>query len=95
VEVTVRPAGSQDPLADGEWLVVAVRDHGAGIAEADRERVFERFARLSTTISGTGLGLSVAQGLVEAMGGRLWIAATDGPGTTFAFSLPAERIEEA
>jgi signal transduction histidine kinase len=33
--------------------------------------------------------------LVEAMGGRLWIATTEGPGATFAFSLPAERIEEA
>jgi signal transduction histidine kinase len=95
LEVKVRPSGDQDPLAEGEWLVVSVRDHGAGIPEADRERVFERFARLNESTAGTGLGLSVAQGLVEAMGGRLWIATTDGPGTTFAFSLPAERIEEA
>ena len=95
VEVTVRPSGGQDPLVEGDWLVVAVRDHGSGIPEGDRERVFERFARLNTSTAGTGLGLSVAQGLVEAMGGRLWIAATDGPGTTFAFSLPAEHIEEA
>jgi len=95
VEVTVRPGASHDPLAEGQWLVVAVRDHGGGIPDADRARVFERFARLNTSTAGTGLGLSVAQGLVEAMGGRLWIASTDGPGTTFAFSLPAERIEEA
>lgn len=95
VEVTVRPSGPGDDLGDGDWVVLAVRDHGAGIAEADRERVFDRFTRLGEGLAGTGLGLPVARGLVEAMGGRLWIAPTDGPGTTFAFSLPAERIEEA
>jgi signal transduction histidine kinase len=91
----VRTANGNDPVSPGEWLVVSIRDHGAGIAEADRARVFERFSRLSLSdAGGTGLGLSVARGLVEAMGGRLWIAPTRGRGATFAFSLPAERIEE-
>jgi signal transduction histidine kinase len=95
VDVVVRTASGADPVIQGEWLVVAIRDHGPGIAEADRARVFDRFSRLSLSdAGGTGLGLSVASGLVEAMGGRLWIAPTRGRGATFAFSLPAERIEE-
>jgi len=96
IAVTVRAGAEMDDLPTGDWLVVTVRDHGQGISEDDRSRVFERFSRLGDGgAGGTGLGLSVARGLVEAMGGRLWIAPTDGPGATFAFSLPAERIEEA
>ena len=96
IAVTVRAGAGMDDLPTGDWLVVTVRDHGQGIPEDDRSRVFERFSRLGDGgAGGTGLGLSVARGLVEAMGGRLWIAPTDGPGATFAFSLPAERIEEA
>ena len=96
IAVTVRAVAGMDDLPTGDWLVVTVRDHGQGIPEDDRSRVFERFSRLGDGgAGGTGLGLSVARGLVEAMGGRLWIAPTDGPGATFAFSLPAERIEEA
>jgi signal transduction histidine kinase/HAMP domain-containing protein len=95
IEVTVRPSEPEDALPPGEWLVVAIRDHGTGIAESDRAHVFERYGRLSDTIPGTGLGLSVARGLVEAMGGRLWIPATVGEGATFAFSLTAERVVEA
>ena len=96
IAVTVRAGAEMDDLPTGDWLVVTVRDHGQGIPEDDRSRVFERFSRLGDGgAGGTGLGLSVARGLVEAMGGRLWIAPTDGPGATLAFSLPAERIEEA
>ena len=96
IAVTVRAGAEMDDLPTGDWLVVTVRDHGQGISEDDRSRVFERFSRLGDGgAGGTGLGLSVARGLVEAMGGRLWMAPTDGPGATLAFSLPAERIEEA
>ncbi|MGZ6327577.1 MAG: ATP-binding protein [Candidatus Limnocylindrales bacterium] len=85
------PAPASFPL-----VVTTVRDHGQGIGPADRERVFERFMRLGGGQGeGSGLGLSVARGLVETMGGSLWLADTDGPGATFAFSLPAERIVES
>jgi two-component system phosphate regulon sensor histidine kinase PhoR len=95
IEATVRSAEPADGLPEGGWLVVTIRDHGDGIPAAHRARVFERFTRLDPGGSeGTGLGLPVARGLVEAMGGRLWVAAPNGPGAAFAFSLPAEPIGE-
>ena len=91
IEVTV----ALDPEAPA--LVTTVRDHGPGIAHEDHERVFERFTRLPAgSGDGSGLGLSVARGLAEAMGGRLETVPPgdqDG-GTVFALRLPAERIEE-
>ncbi|KRB76481.1 hypothetical protein ASE01_16130 [Nocardioides sp. Root190] len=71
---------------------VHVVDHGPGIAAEDRERVFRPFQRLGDTDSttGIGLGLAVARGLTEAMGGTLTPRRTDGGGTTMVLSLPAE-----
>ena len=74
------------------------RDHGPGIAADQRERVFERFARLQAGGGdGTGLGLSVARGLAVGTGGGLDVVdpPDGGPGAAFALRLPAERIEEA
>jgi signal transduction histidine kinase len=77
--------------------VTTVRDHGPGIAHEDHERVFERFTRLPAgSGDGSGLGLSVARGLAEAMGGRLETVppGDEDGGAAFALRLPAERIEE-
>lgn len=76
----------------GTRVLVEVTDNGRGIAEEDRERVFERFNRSSsaTSVEGTGIGLSVCRLVVERHGGT--IGCTDGPGgvgTTFTFDLPA------
>lgn len=92
VDVRIAPVAD---LAGVTHLGTTVRDHGPGIAAADRERAFERFTRLAPGASeGSGLGLSVARGLVEAMGGRLWLADVDGPGAALTFTLAAERIGE-
>ncbi|MBI2323206.1 MAG: HAMP domain-containing histidine kinase [Chloroflexi bacterium] len=78
---------------DGPAVRVAVRDTGVGIAPEHLPHVFERFYRIdksrSRTLGGTGIGLTIARALSEAMGGRIW-AASDGPGrgATFAFTLP-------
>jgi signal transduction histidine kinase len=74
---------------DGEGRV-AVRDHGSGIAVADRERIFDKYTRAGASLSrGTGLGLYLARQIVQAHGGRIWVEDTEGPGTTIVFSLPA------
>lgn len=67
-----------------------VVDHGPGIPEADRERVFSPFQRLGdrTTTGGLGLGLAIARGFTDAMGGTLNASDTPGGGLTMTVSLP-------
>ncbi len=65
-----------------------VRDEGAGVPEADRERIFGRFERGATTGSGFGLGLAIARGLARQMGGDVRAHAA-GPGASFEATLPA------
>lgn len=77
---------------DPGGVQVEVLDRGGGIAEADRERVFEKFFRRSdTNTSGSGLGLAISRGLVEAHGGRLTATARPGGGTSLVIWLPTER----
>lgn len=71
-------------------IEVSVSDEGVGLRPGDEERVFDRFARGTSGVRGTGLGLFIVQRLVEAQGGRVWARRHDGigaRGATFAFSL--------
>jgi signal transduction histidine kinase len=68
---------------------VEVADRGPGIAEEDRERIFEPFQRLAgATPGGSGLGLYLSRELTRAMGGALSLSAREGGGTVFAVELP-------
>jgi two-component system sensor histidine kinase KdpD len=67
-------------------------DHGPGIPPADRYRIFQPFQRLGdhpTNGTGVGLGLAVARGFVDAMGGEIEVEDTPGGGVTMVLSLPA------
>jgi two-component system sensor histidine kinase KdpD len=77
----------------GEVLELRVIDHGPGIPPADRGRVFEPFARQGNRSNGAGvgLGLTVARGLLVAVGGGLSVEDTPGGGTTMRISLPEAR----
>jgi signal transduction histidine kinase len=72
--------------------VIAVVDHGPGIPEYEKQRVFERFTQIdqSDTRSkgGTGLGLSIVKSLAEAMLGSVRVESTEGGGATFVVELP-------
>jgi heavy metal sensor kinase len=69
--------------------LVEVIDSGPGISNDARERIFDRFYRANDANgSGTGLGLSLAKGAVEALGGHLTLAATGATGTAFRISIP-------
>jgi signal transduction histidine kinase len=72
-----------------------VSDTGPGIPPEHAAHVFERFYRPDTARSrqqgGIGVGLAITRGLVEAMGGRIWLEETPAGGATFAFTLPAAR----
>ena len=75
---------------------VAVTDNGAGIAEDERERVFDKFARAAEGMAdrpqGSGLGLAITRQIVDHMGGEIWIEAPKAGGTSFHLRLPAAEI---
>ena len=76
-------------------LVVSVADQGEGISPADLPQVFRKFFRRDLSKpTGTGLGLWISRGLVEAHGGKLTASSTQGQGTTFTFTLPMVDIDE-
>ena len=79
------PAGT---LQNG--LRVHVDDRGPGVAAEDRERIFERFARVRDDIEGTGIGLFLARELTRAHGGTILVEDRDGGGTRFSVWLPQE-----
>jgi len=65
---------------------VWVQDNGVGIDPKRLEEVFE--PHFTTKSSGTGLGLAITKGLVESMGGRIWMQSQEGQGTTVTVWLP-------
>ena len=81
--------------ASGEEVEVAISDRGFGIAPEDAANLFQKFQRITTNetrdIAGTGLGLYIVKGLVEAHGGRVWVTSTPGAGSTFTFTVPRAR----
>ncbi len=74
-------------------LEFSVADTGLGIAEADQAKIFEEFQQVEGTATrkkrGAGLGLAIAQRIVELHGGRIWVQSRLGEGATFKFTLPA------
>lgn len=74
---------------EDEYTICCVSDNGIGIAEKDRERVFRVFERVETSVEGSGVGLALVKGIVEAHGGSVWVESGEaGVGSTFCFSLP-------
>ncbi len=85
-------------MADDE-VHVSVSDTGPGIAEEDRERIFEAFQRgdraVRSSAEGTGLGLTLSRRIVDLHGGRLWMESEQGAGSTFSFAIPARATPES
>ncbi|MHB9075012.1 MAG: heavy metal sensor histidine kinase [Desulfobaccales bacterium] len=91
------PAGGRVTLSlrcDGKWAQVGISDTGMGLTEDEQEQIFHRFYRAAEARSqrggGAGLGLSIAQSIAEAHGGRIEVESTPGQGSTFTVSLPAD-----
>lgn len=68
---------------------IMVQDSGSGIAAADLPRIFQRFWQAErASRAGAGLGLSICKGIIEALGGRIWVESTVGEGTIFHIIIP-------
>ena len=79
------------PVDGVDVAQVSVTDHGIGIPEPDRERIFGKFVMLprpAWAAKGTGLGLYISKGIVEGHSGRMWVDSVPGKGSTFSFTLP-------
>ena len=85
--ITLRVSATED-----KGVLVQVRDEGIGVAAGDLPSLGQRFYRAdkarSRTQGGHGLGLAIAQSLIQAHGGRLWLESEEGVGTTASFVLP-------
>lgn len=73
----------------GNWLAVRVADQGPGIPADMQEKIFERFQKGSK--EGTGLGLTISKGIVEAHGGEIGVESDGTHGSTFYFKLPVSK----
>lgn len=104
--VKYSPRGSKIKITAGVsdgMITMAVEDQGPGVPPALRERVFDKFFRATRDgdvsthqPSGTGMGLAIAKGIVEAHGGRIWIdEGSGGKGTRVSFTVPIGDDEGA
>jgi two-component system sensor histidine kinase KdpD len=82
-----RPPELHAELA-GDSVLLQVVDHGQGVPDEQKERIFEPFTRVGDRHPGVGLGLAVAKGFAEAMGGRIAAGDTPGGGLTVQITLP-------
>ncbi|NUO36120.1 MAG: GAF domain-containing sensor histidine kinase [Dermatophilaceae bacterium] len=71
---------------------ISVRDNGIGIPENERDRVFELFNRVETSVEGSGIGLATVKRIIEAHAGSIGVSSSDGPGTVVWFELPATDV---
>jgi signal transduction histidine kinase len=72
----------------GDNIIARVSDDGAGIIPDDQATLFQPFTRLDENTLGTGLGLYICRGIVEAHGGRIWVESEQGKGSDFVVELP-------
>jgi two-component system, NtrC family, sensor kinase len=77
---------------EGENNVIAtISDNGCGMSDADLGKIFEPFFSTKTKTGGTGLGLSITYGLIQELGGKIYVTSRLGEGTTFAITLPLQH----
>ncbi len=81
---------------DGEVLF-SVKDNGLGMTLETQKSLFQKFYQADTSIrrkhGGTGLGLAICKGIVEGLGGKIWLESEVGKGTNVYFTIPRGEIQ--
>lgn len=86
------PVNGYEDIKEGDYVILAIADSGAGISLADLERLFEPFyTKKVMGRSGTGLGMAVVWGTVKDHKGYIEVHSTEGQGTTFTLYFPVTR----
>jgi signal transduction histidine kinase len=84
VEITVEEHSAE--------IIVSIKDNGRGIPAGAIDKIFKKFYQVDTSLtreqSGSGLGLSICKGIVEAHGGRIWVQSELNKGSVFSFTIP-------
>lgn len=79
-----------------DFVTFFVKDNGVGISEEDKHNIFKKFYQVDTSSKrkkeGSGLGLSICEGIIKAHGGKIWVNSTLNHGATFYFDLPKAKI---
>jgi signal transduction histidine kinase len=80
------------------YILISVKDQGVGLSSEDQIRIFEPFYQVENSLSrkygGTGLGLTICRGIIEAQKGKIWVESKPGTGSTFHFTVPLTPVEE-
>ena len=93
-EIVVRVNAASIPLSDRFLFTMSVQDSGVGIPKDRLDSLFQAFSQVDASISrkygGTGLGLAISKGIVEQLGGTMWVESEWGKGSTFYFTFEAK-----
>ncbi len=83
---------------DNEKIVCYVKDNGIGIPKENQANLFNRFYQVDSSLrrkhGGTGLGLSISKGIINGLGGKIWVESETKKGSTFYFEIPKVRVGE-
>jgi signal transduction histidine kinase len=90
---TTDPVVSVTTRRTGQGTVeLTISDHGPGVPDDQRDRIFEPF--ITTKHTGLGMGLSISRSIVQAHGGRIWVTANGACGLRVHIELPCEEQED-
>ena len=97
IRVRSRLLPNSDPKAGVPMAEVAISDTGVGISTTDIDKIFDCFQQVGQSVNdrpqGTGLGLSISKGIVEQLGGKIWVEIEICEGRTFYFTVPVSSRE--
>ena len=82
---------------DREFIEFFVQDNGSGMSSEHQKEIFKKFYQVDTSTSrkrgGSGLGLAISKGIIEGLGGKIWVKSEESIQTTFFFKIPIKSVK--